>query len=127
MRLRQVHASTRFERICNLVLVSVMENEWRQRLISAIEADPRTPRAISMAAGLGPNFLNQMMARGTSPSTSAVVALSQALGISLTYLFTGAEMTPEDEELLRLSGNLPEDRRQLLLAMARSWRAGEQH
>lgn len=104
-----------------------MENEWRQRLISAIEEDPRSPRAISIDAGLGPNFLGQMMARGTSPSTSAVVALCETLGISLTYLFTGAEMSPEDEELLRLSGNLPEDRRKLLLAMARSWRAGEQH
>jgi hypothetical protein len=122
-----VHASENYARICNLVVVLLMENGWRHRLIAAIEADPRTPRAISLDAGLGPNFVGQMIERGTSPSTNAVVALAQTLGLSLTYLFTGAEMTPEDEELLRLSGNLPEDRRKLLLAMARSWRAGEQH
>lgn len=109
------------------VAVEPMENGWRARLIDAIEKDERTPRAISLAAGLGPNYLTQMLARGTSPSTSAVVALCDVLGISLTYLFTGAEMTPEDEELLRLSGELPERRKALLIEMARSWKDDEPH
>lgn len=104
-----------------------MENAWRERLVKAIEKDGRTPRAISLAAKLGPNFLAQMLSRGTSPSTAAVVALCDILGISLTYLFTGAEMSPEDEELLRLSGELPERKKALLLDMARSWRDDEAH
>lgn len=104
-----------------------MGKTWRDRLLEAIEKDGRTPRAISLAANLGPNFLGQMIRRGTAPSTPAVVALCQVLKISLTYLFTGVEMSPEDEELLSLSGNLPDERKALLIQMARSWQDGEQN
>lgn len=104
-----------------------MENGWRTRLLEAIEKDPRSPRAISLDAGLGPNYLDQMMRRGTAPSTPAVVALCETLKISITYLFTGVEMSREDEELLSISGRLPHDRKALLLQMARSWRGDEPH
>lgn len=99
-----------------------METEWRDRLIRAIERDGRSPRAISLAANLGPNFLGQMLERGTSPSTQALVSVCSALGISLTYIFTGADMSTEDEELLRLAAHLPEKQRDLLIEMARQLR-----
>lgn len=104
-----------------------MDTAWRQRLIAAIEKDERTPRAISLAAGLGPNYLNQMIERGTSPSIPALVALSGVLGLSLTYIFTGADMTPGQEELLRLSAELPDQQQDLLVDLARQLRGAEPH
>lgn len=101
-----------------------MESGWRGRFIKAIEADGRTPRAISKAAGLGPNYLTQMLSRGTSPSTPALVSLCGVLGISLTYIFTGAEMSREQEELLQLSSDLTEDQRKLLIDLARQLPSG---
>lgn len=104
-----------------------MDTAWRQRLIAAIEKDERTPRAISLAAGLGPNYLNQMIERGTSPSIPALVALCGVLSLSLTYIFTGAEMTPGQEELLRLSSELPDQQQDLLVDLARQLRGAEPH
>jgi hypothetical protein len=104
-----------------------MNNEWRQRLLKAIEKDGRSPRAISLAANLGPNYLAQMIDRGTAPSTPALVSLCDVLNISVTYVFTGADMTPDQEELLRLSAEMPDRQKDLLIEMARQLRASEQH
>jgi len=104
-----------------------MDTAWRQRLIAAIEKDDRTPRAISLAAGLGPNYLNQMIERGTSPSIPALVSLCGALDLSLTYIFTGADMSPGLEELLRLSAELPDQQQDLLIDLARQLRGAEPH
>ncbi|HEX9595743.1 MAG TPA: helix-turn-helix transcriptional regulator [Anaerolineales bacterium] len=101
-----------------------MDTRWRERLVQAIESDGRTPRAISLAANLGPNFISQMLERGTSPSTQALVSLCGVLGVSLTYIFTGAEMSPEDEDLLRLAAVLPEKQKDLLIEMARQLQDG---
>lgn len=104
-----------------------MENQWRKRLTDAIERDGRTPRAISIAADLGPNFITQMVSRGTAPSTPALVSLCAALGVSLTYIFTGAEMTPGEEELLTLAADLEDDSKDLLIDLARKLQAPSQH
>ena len=104
-----------------------MDTAWRQRLIEAIEKDERTPRAISLAAGLGPNYLNQMIERGTAPSIPAFVSLCGTLGVSLTYIFTGADMSPGQEELLRVSAELPHQKRKLLVDLARQLRGDEPH
>lgn len=93
--------------------------------MKSIEADGRSPRAISLAAKLGPNYLTQMIERGTAPSTPALVSLCDVLGISLTYVFTGATMTPDQEELLRLSAEMQDHQKDLLVEMARQLRASE--
>lgn len=102
-----------------------MTSPWRDRLMKSIEADGRSPRAISLAAKLGPNYLTQMIERGTAPSTPALVSLCDVLGISLTYVFTGATMTPDQEELLRLSAEMQDHQKDLLVEMARQLRASE--
>ena len=102
-----------------------MTSPWRDRLMKSIEADGRSPRAISLAAKLGPNYLTQMIERGTAPSTPALVSLCDVLGLSLTYVFTGANMTPDQEELLRLSAEMQDHQKDLLVEMARQLRASE--
>lgn len=76
--------------------------DWRERLLAAVDADPRSDRAISLAAGLGPNFVNQLRNNETEPGIKKVLRLAAELKVSLAALFYGDDITPDDEEFLRL-------------------------
>jgi transcriptional regulator with XRE-family HTH domain len=90
----------------------MMTDDWKERLLAAIEADGRSYRAISMAAGLGPNFVNQFRREEKEPAAKHVIMLAKALNMSLSHLFLGNdEVTAEHEELFRLlQGSTPEGR-----------------
>jgi transcriptional regulator with XRE-family HTH domain len=97
---------------------------WKERLLAAIEADGKSARAISMAAGLGPNFVTQLR-EGREPGVKHVIKLTDALGVSLTHLFVGGgeiALTPEEKEFLRLLRQSPEAERQALLLLLRARR-----
>lgn len=68
-----------------------MEENWKTRLLKAVDEDPRSDRAISMAIGLGVNTVNELRNTDKSPSIEKVMKLSEELGVSLAYLFWGAE------------------------------------
>lgn len=74
-----------------------MENGWRDRLLAAIDEDERSDRAISLAAGLGPNFISQM--RGTKaaapkkPNIEYVRKLAAVLNRDLSAI-----IGPDDAE-----------------------------
>lgn len=89
-----------------------MDNDWFDRLKTAVEADPRGMRAISVAAGCGPNYLQQAFKDGKRPGTDRLVRILDALGSTSTlYVLGGLRLTPEDEEFLRLVTDLdPETR-----------------
>lgn len=79
-----IHAET-----CNRILrlasnLAAMEDGWRERLLKAIDEDGRSDRAISLAAGLGPNFISQMRGTKTAapkkPNIEYVRKLAAALG-----------------------------------------------
>lgn len=77
-----------------------MKDGWRERLLAAIDADGRSDRAISLAAGLGPNFVSQM--RGTKssapkkPNIEYVRKLALVLGKELSSI-----VGPTDEDAER--------------------------
>lgn len=80
-----------------------MEDGWIQRLWSAIESDGRSPRAISIAAGLGVNYLNQTKQRGTHPVSDKLASILDTLGPEAAlYVMTGLEMSAEDQAFLKL-------------------------
>lgn len=69
-----------------------MENGWLERLWEKVAADGRSERAISEAAGLGPNYLQQTRMRGTHPVTNKLMALLDQLGPRAAfYVYTGRE------------------------------------
>ncbi|WP_010660239.1 helix-turn-helix domain-containing protein [Brucella anthropi] len=68
-----------------------MEENWKSRLLKAVDEDPRSDRAISLATGLGVNTVNELRNTDKSPSIEKVMKLSEELGVSLAYLFWGAE------------------------------------
>jgi len=106
---------TLFRRTCYEVLM----DDWVNRLLLAAEKDGRSDRAISLAAGLGPNFLNELRNLNKAPTVPKVVALANELNVSLSYLFSGLDLSRENEELLRLFLSLPEPSRDTLLQLAR--------
>lgn len=67
-----------------------MHDDWKERLLTAIDADGRSDRAISLASGLGPNFVQQM--RGTKavapkkPNIEYVRRLAATLGKELSEI-----------------------------------------
>lgn len=96
-----------------------MSKSWRVRLIDAIKRDQRSARQISLEAGLGPNFVGDLTREGKDPSAENLVKLTATLGVSLTYIFTGADMTPEAEEMLQLAAGLPKEKQELVLDLLR--------
>lgn len=95
-----------------------MDNSWYPRLLEAIERDPRSRTAISIAAGLGPNYLQQMIKDGKEPGANKLERLLAALGTASTfYIMTGIEAGPEDEEFLRVVLSAPPAMRKHLQAL----------
>ncbi len=107
------------DRACTILgycyLSRMDSNGWKQRLWSAIDADERTDRALSLAAGLGPNYVQQMRDRGGAPKIDAAEKLCAVMGISLLYVMTGLPIDEEGEELIRLAaGSSPSQRHHLV-------------
>lgn len=99
-----------------------MMPDWRERLIAAVDADPRSDRAISLAAKLGPNFVNELRNTDKEPSLKRILKLASELGLSTTYLFLGNELTTEDEEFIKLLRESTEPERDAFLAILRARR-----
>lgn len=90
-----------------------MDKNWFPRLVTAIDADPRSKRKLSLDAGLGPNFVQQMITNGKQPGADKLQALLDVLGYSqMIYILTGIEMTEEDEEAVKAILSLPPALRQ---------------
>lgn len=102
-----------------------MMDGWRERLLAAVDADPRSDRAISLKAGLGPNFLNNLRNNETEPGIKKVLKLAQELNVSLAALFLGQETTPEDEEFLTLLQSASSAERDGLLTLLRARRSSK--
>lgn len=98
---------------------------WRDRLLEAIAKDGRSDRAISLAANLGPNFVNQLRHDLKDPKIKSVIQLADELKISLAQLFTGLEVTPRDEEFWAMYRSMPEAERAALLALLSARNAAE--
>lgn len=90
-----------------------MEDGWIQRLWVAVERDGRSARAISLAAKLGPNYLNQTRIRGTYPVSDKLASLLDVLGPEAAlYVMTGLEISAEDQAFLKLLSQYgPEDKK----------------
>lgn len=95
--------------------------KWRERLIEAIHNDGRSLRAISLDAGLGPNYVNQLIApTSRGPTAEKLIKLLNTLRVSPTYIITGSPMTADFEELLRLASQMKPETRQKLIDYLRS-------
>jgi hypothetical protein len=73
-----------------------MSDDWKTLLLDAIDADPRKDRAISLAAGLGPNFVGQLRgsktAKGKRPNVENLRKLAREVGLDASSI-----MLPEGD------------------------------
>lgn len=76
--------------------------DWRQRLLDAATKTGRSDRAISRAARLGPNALNEIRNTDKEPRVDRVLKLIEEIGVSRSHVFLGIELSPDVEEIIQL-------------------------
>lgn len=90
---------------------------WRRRLYEAIRADERSMSAISQAAGLGVNYVEQLMKSDKDIRVPVLLKLCATLNISPGYLFTGVNLNGEGERLVRLVEHAPAEKLRSLIRL----------
>lgn len=79
-----------------------MNKDWFPRLLEVIAKDPRSMRKLSKAAGLGENFIQQMIKNRKQPGAENLQAILDLLGYTqMIYVLTGIEVGEEDEGAIR--------------------------
>lgn len=99
--------------------------DWRSRLLQAVDVDGRSDRAISVAAKLGVNFVNELRNSDKEAGVGKVMKLAETLGVSLGYVFSGVELSAHDEGDLALFLALDPAKRRAILDLARQIVADE--
>lgn len=59
---------------------------WRDRLHERLTATGRSMRDVSLSAGLGPNFVHEVVTKGKEPSIGNLMAVASELDTSVSYL-----------------------------------------
>lgn len=95
-------------------ILSPVRDDWKQRLRSAIDATGKSDRALSMAAGKAPGYIHSIFVEDKDPSISNLIALCDVIGVSLSQVLYGVEISPETEEILALLEASPESRAAIL-------------
>lgn len=100
------------------------KNDWFTRLSKAIRDDGRDMKAISKAAKCGQNYVQQMLKDGKEPGIDRFIRILATLGRPASlHIILGAELTAQDEELIRLISGLSDKQKQTALEFFRSLRA----
>lgn len=99
---------------------SMKRGEWFTRLQAAVEEALQTERVtskrdLSTKAGLGINYVSQMIRDEKGPSAEAVVRLAKVMDVSLVWIFVGAEMDSATERLVALFAPMTPERKRALL------------
>lgn len=101
-----------------------MSGDWRSRIIEAVERsvteDGRSYRDISIRAGVGQNFVGELVRGDKRSNVENVIKVAQELGLSLAYVFAGVDIKPEDEAFLRILGSMSQEEKNHLLGFLRS-------
>lgn len=102
------------------MLNKIMQENWKTRIIAAIDADARSDRAISLSAQLGENFVNQLRNTNRSPSIENLEKLIDVLNLSHSYVFLGYDISSLSEDLLTALHCMPNDSKEALLKLIKA-------
>ncbi|WP_234886437.1 helix-turn-helix domain-containing protein [Agrobacterium vitis] len=91
-------------------IAAMQKEDWRARLSTALEKSDKSKRAVSLAAGLGPGYIHSILSEGKDPTVDNLIAVANALDVSVSYLLYGYDLTPETEKILSLLEKNPEAR-----------------
>lgn len=91
------------------------KDNWKSRLIKGIEAQGKSQREVSLAAGRGPGYVNSLLKEGKDPTIENLILVCRAANLSLAYVLFGFEISRETEDIVRaLESTSPERRNGLL-------------
>ena len=77
-------------------------------------------RDISLSAGVSQNYLGSILHEGSEPSIERMMKLCDELGVSVTYLLLGVDLTGNAEQMLRAYAMLNEEQQKTVLALVKS-------
>jgi ribonucleoside-diphosphate reductase alpha chain len=75
--------------------------DWRARIESAIKADGRSLREISLAADVSHGYLHGILRDNKEPTLDRFLRICAAMHVSAVYVLTGLEMNQETEAIVR--------------------------
>lgn len=98
-----------------------MKDGWMDRLLEVIEADTRSMRSVSQAAGLGVNYITQVKNRDRTPGADYLAKImTQYSDQDAIYVYVGFRFSSEDIEVLRQLSHLSPDARAHFLDFLRN-------
>lgn len=93
---------------------------WRGRLAAAVEHSGKSMRQISLRTGRGPGYLHSVLKAGKDPTVDYLVAICEEVGVSLSHVMYGFDISAEAEAFLReLQAANPVEREALLTLLKR--------
>lgn len=96
------------------------KEDWRDRLAAVLEKSGKSKRAVSLGAGLGHGYMHGILVEGKDPSIDNLVALCRELGVSLSYVLYGVDISSETEAIIRELERASPERRKALLEFLKS-------
>lgn len=94
-------------------------SDWRERLTAALEQSGKSKRSVSLGAGLGPGYVHSILSEGKDPTIDNLIAVCAELGVSVSSILYGVQMSPETEAILRELEASSQARREGLLQFLR--------
>lgn len=101
------------------------DGAWRNRLLAAIKASGKSQRDISLSSGLGAGYVNSLLKEGKDPTIDNLMKVCQTIGVSLSHILYGYQLSPETEEILSLLEQSTPGERSGLLTLLRERRRAE--
>lgn len=92
---------------------------WKERLQEAIDADGRSLRDVSLAAGLSHGYLHGILRDNKEPTLDRFIKICNALNVSVTYILLGARVSPATEKIVSLLESDPAARDAVLALLGR--------
>lgn len=98
-----------------------MSEGWFDRLREAIEASDKSMPEISLAAGRGRNYVQQMLKNRKQPGIENLLRILDALGSAdAIYVLTGIQLTQETLDFVRVFEKIPDSQIDHALAVLRA-------
>lgn len=98
------------------------DGAWRRRLSEAIAASGKSQREISLAAGMGAGYVNSLFKENKDPTIENLMKVCAVVGVSLSYVLYGYQISAETEEILQLLEDASPEERVGLLTLLRGLR-----
>ena len=84
-----------------MIITPMIDDRWRDRLREAIEMTGKSYREVSLAAGKGHGYVHSIIEGGKDPTIANLSRVCDEVPVSLYRILLGADMQPEDVQLLQ--------------------------